>query len=169
MAMDEKFWPNCKVYNYTFNFIAMSCLLQLIVLWHLFKTTRLFLVKCVHNNYKWVANLVVAFQISSNECFIGFPNFYRHFIAHYSTIVVPFTHLIWKDQPFSLGVKAKNAFQFLKVFFTTPFLIHADPMKPFVLKTNASNFALGVYFHNMEKIIFFITSASILVSFLLPN
>jgi hypothetical protein len=59
--------------------------------------------------------------------------------------VVPFTHLIWKDQPFSLGVKAKNAFQFLKVFFTTtPFLIHANPTKPFVSETNASNFTLGV-------------------------
>ncbi len=46
---------------------------------------------------------------------------------------------------FFLGVKAKNAFQFFKVFFTTtPLLIHADPTKPFVSKTNASNFTLGV-------------------------
>jgi hypothetical protein len=53
--------------------------------------------------------------------------------------------LTLKDQPFSLEVKAENAFQFSKVFFTTnPLLIHADPTKPFVSETNASNFTLGV-------------------------
>jgi hypothetical protein len=52
MAMDEKFWPSCKVCDYTFNFMAMSCLLQLIVLWHFYKATKLFLVACVHYNCK---------------------------------------------------------------------------------------------------------------------
>jgi hypothetical protein len=72
MAMDEKLWHSFKVCDYTFNFMAMSCLLQFIILWHLSKVTILFLVvvlvACVHYNYKWVANLVVDFQISSNEC-----------------------------------------------------------------------------------------------------
>jgi len=35
MAMDEKFWPSCKVCDYTFNFMAMSSLLQLVVPLHL--------------------------------------------------------------------------------------------------------------------------------------
>jgi hypothetical protein len=65
--MDENFWPSCKVCDYTFNFMAMSCLLQLIVLWHLSKTTRLFLIACVHDNYKWVTNLVIDFQISFSD------------------------------------------------------------------------------------------------------
>jgi len=64
--MDEKFRPSYKVYDYTFNFMAMSCLLQLIVLWHLSKATMLFLVTCVHYNYKWVTNSIVDFQISSS-------------------------------------------------------------------------------------------------------
>jgi hypothetical protein len=51
MAMDEKFWPSHKVCDYTFNFKAMPCLLQLTILWHLSKATRLFLVACVHYNY----------------------------------------------------------------------------------------------------------------------
>jgi len=46
--------------------MAMPCLLGLTILWHLSKATRLFLVACVHYNYKWIANLVVDFQISSN-------------------------------------------------------------------------------------------------------
>jgi hypothetical protein len=40
--MDDKFCLNQKVYDYTFNFMAMSCLLWLTILWHLFKATRLF-------------------------------------------------------------------------------------------------------------------------------
>jgi hypothetical protein len=52
MTMDERFWPSCEVCDFTFNFMAMSCLLQLTVLWHLSKETRLFLVAYVHYNYK---------------------------------------------------------------------------------------------------------------------
>ncbi len=64
--MDEKFWPSCEVSNYIFNFMAMSCFLQLIILWHLSKAIKLLLVVCVYYNYKRVTNLVTNFQISSN-------------------------------------------------------------------------------------------------------
>jgi hypothetical protein len=76
MTMDEKLWHSHKVYNYTFNFMAMSCLLGLIVLWHLSETSKLFLVTCVHYNYKWVTNSVINFQISFNEC----PSFKHLFV-----------------------------------------------------------------------------------------
>jgi hypothetical protein len=46
--------------------MAISCLLQWIFLWHLSKTIRLFLVVCVHYNYKWVTYLVIDYQISSS-------------------------------------------------------------------------------------------------------
>jgi hypothetical protein len=60
-------------------------------------------------------------------------------------IVTPFTHLIRKDQPFSWGVKVENVFQSLKAsFIITPFFIHVDPSKPFVLEMNAFDFALGI-------------------------
>jgi hypothetical protein len=39
MAMDEKLWPSSNVCDYIFNFMTMSYLLQLNVLWHLFKVT----------------------------------------------------------------------------------------------------------------------------------
>jgi hypothetical protein len=70
--------------------------------------------------------------------FFGLPIF----ITHYSTIGTPLTHLTRKDQPFSWGVEVENAFQFLKASFTiTTLLIHVDPSKPFVLKTNTLDFA----------------------------
>jgi hypothetical protein len=44
-SIDEKLWPSFKVCDYTLNFMAMSCLLQLTVLWQLSKATRFFLVQ----------------------------------------------------------------------------------------------------------------------------
>jgi hypothetical protein len=66
--------------------------------------------------------------------------------------VTPLIHLIKKDQPFFGGIEAKNAFQSLKASFTIgPLLIHLDPSKPFVLKTNASNYALSVVLSQPKK------------------
>jgi hypothetical protein len=59
--------------------------------------------------------------------------------------MAPLTQLTRKDQPFSWGIEANNAFQSLKVFFTTTrLLIHANPSKHFVLETNVSDFKIGV-------------------------
>jgi hypothetical protein len=55
-----------------------------------------------------------------------------------------FTHLIQKVQTFVCGLEAKFASQSLKVsFMVAPLLIHVDPSRPFILKTNILNFALG--------------------------
>ncbi len=49
--------------------------------------------------------------------------------------MAPLIHLIQKDKPFSWGIEANNAFQFLKTSFTTgPVSIHANLPKPFVSK-----------------------------------
>jgi len=67
--------------------------------------------------------------------------------------VTPLIHLTKKDQPFSKGIEAKNAFQYLKASFTiAPLLIHVDPPKPFVSKTDASNYALSVVFSQPKKL-----------------
>ncbi len=60
--------------------------------------------------------LLIGLKPMSN--FFGFTNFYRCFIAHYSSIMAPFIRLTKKDQPFSWGVEVDNAFQSLKVFFS---------------------------------------------------
>jgi hypothetical protein len=44
------------------------------------------------------------------QCFLGFPDFYRRFIAHYSMIVTPLIPLTWKDQPFYGELKLKMHF-----------------------------------------------------------
>ncbi len=87
------------------------------------------------------------------KCFIGFTNFYWSFIAQYYSIVAPFTHLIQKDQHFSWEVGSWYiAFQSLKVsFMTTPFLSHVNPFKPFVLKTDDSNFVVSIVFSQLGE------------------
>ncbi|KAK3538542.1 hypothetical protein QTP86_006708 [Hemibagrus guttatus] len=73
--------------------------------------------------------------------FLGFANFYRHFIRNYSSVASPLTSLLrgkpkrlaWTDQ-------ARTAFQQLKDCFTTaPILRHPDHDLPFVVEVDASS------------------------------
>ncbi|KAK3520141.1 hypothetical protein QTP70_015606 [Hemibagrus guttatus] len=75
--------------------------------------------------------------------FLGFANFYRHFIRNYSSVAGPFTSLLqgrpkrWMDQ-------TRAAFQQLKDCFTTaPILRHPDPDLPFVVEVDTSSSGLG--------------------------
>jgi len=83
--------------------------------------------------------------VQNVQCFIGFANFYWRFIAHYSSIMAFFTLLIKKDQHFSWGVEADNAFQSLKSsFIIGPFFIHLNPSKLFVLDIDTFNYTIGI-------------------------
>ncbi len=83
-------------------------------------------------------------SVKDVQCFLGFANFYRRFIKGYSKIVAPLITLTCKDKPFSWNPTAQAAFDTLKMAFTSaPILIHPDPAKPFIVETNASDFALG--------------------------
>ncbi|TPX54573.1 hypothetical protein PhCBS80983_g05887, partial [Powellomyces hirtus] len=76
--------------------------------------------------------------------FLGFANFYRRFIKDYSKIASPLTALTKKDSTCQWTPATESAFQRLKSAFTTaPILVHADPQKPFIVETDASDFALG--------------------------
>ena len=77
------------------------------------------------------------------QCFLGFANFYRIFIHNYSKIAAPLTRLTCKDK-LEWSTDAEQAFKNLKRAFTTaPILTHPDYQKPFVLESDASDFALG--------------------------
>jgi hypothetical protein len=72
-----------------------------------------------------------------------------------------------KDLFFSWGVEANNAFQYLKVFFTTtPLLIRVEPSKPFVLETDVFDFVVGVVLSQLGKRIYFVLLVFVLISFL---
>ena len=78
------------------------------------------------------------------QSFLGFANFYRRFIRHFSKIVSPLTKLTRKGVKFNWNSKAQDAFDELKKAFTTaPILIMFDPEKPCVVETDSSDEVTG--------------------------
>ena len=84
------------------------------------------------------------------QVFLGFANFYRRFIKHYSKVVAPMTSMLKgmqegkKSGPFDFGEAQRKSFNALKQAFTgADVLVHFDPSKPIMLETDASGFAIG--------------------------
>ena len=86
--------------------------------------------------------------------FIGFRNFYRHFIKNYSRVATPLLELI-KGAPKKKGTNhQKNGFIFLpevraafeelkKRFLSIPILVYFDPTKPIRIKPNTLGFIVA--------------------------
>ena len=83
--------------------------------------------------------------IKQVRSFLGFCNFYKRFINSYAAVAAPLTDLTkqgaWTGQ---LTDAARAAFKQLKQLMTTaPVLLNPDFKMPFVLHTDASDFAVG--------------------------
>ena len=84
------------------------------------------------------------------QVFLGFANFYRHFIMYFSWIVQPLTALLVGgkvgcfSKVFELTKEVCATFKELKVAFTTaPVLWHYNANLPVRLKTDTSGFAIS--------------------------
>jgi len=67
-------------------------------------------------------------KVKDIQSFLGFANFYCRFIFNYSDIVIPLTHLIWKDIPWKFNSSCQDAFKsFKKAFTSAPILTHWIP------------------------------------------
>ena len=83
------------------------------------------------------------------QVFLGFANFYRRFISHYSEITVALNSLLagYQKDPkkvFCWPNDAAASFRRLRDAFTkAPLLIHFDPALPILMITDASDFALA--------------------------
>jgi hypothetical protein len=76
--------------------------------------------------------------------FLGFCNFYRHFIRDFLRIAKPLNTLLKKDIKWNFGNTKKMAFEQLKkLICEEPVLIQPDQMKPFEVEVDASNYAVG--------------------------
>ena len=76
--------------------------------------------------------------------FLGFTNFYRKFIPNYSAIATSLTSLLKKDVPFVWTKSCQDSFEKLKTLITTDVLLHhVDQELPYLLETDASDYALG--------------------------
>lgn len=71
-------------------------------------------------------------------------SWFRKFIPNFSKVAEPLTRLTRKNQIWIWGSQQTQAFTELKRLLTTaPILVQADFSRPFVLRTDASNYALG--------------------------
>lgn len=84
------------------------------------------------------------------QVFLGFVNFYRRFIHHYSQIAGPLSELLKgsvkgvKSGPFEWPDAAERAFTQLRdAFLDAPMLRHFAPELPIRIETDASEFALA--------------------------
>ncbi|MBW0465415.1 hypothetical protein O181_005130 [Austropuccinia psidii MF-1] len=83
-------------------------------------------------------------KIKALQSFLGFANFYCHFIKNYFKKITALTSLLKKDSPFIFNEEALSQFQILKEAFTTaPILSHFNPSLPTILETDASDYAWG--------------------------
>ena len=83
-------------------------------------------------------------KVKDIQSFLGFANFYRHFIYNYSKLTVPLTRLTQKGTLRDFSDACRTSFKTLKkAFTTTPILEQWIPGSPLIVETDASDYALG--------------------------
>lgn len=76
--------------------------------------------------------------------FLGFGNFYRKFIDHFSEMARPMVELTRKDVKWHWDEEQENSFQQMKAkFLSAPVLQMPDETKPFAVECDASKAATG--------------------------
>ncbi len=84
--------------------------------------------------------------------FLGFGNFYRRFIHHYSDLTKPLNELLQKKTKWNWSQRQEEAFETLKERFASePVLMMPDQGKPFILECDASKYASGAILSQMDQ------------------
>ena len=83
--------------------------------------------------------------------FLGFGNFYRKFISHYSDLARPLNNLTKEDKKFEWTTKCQEVFDILKQWFTEePVLLMPDQSKLFQIKSDALKVATGAVLTQLD-------------------
>ena len=83
-------------------------------------------------------------KVKDVQSFLGFANFYRHYIHNYSDIVVPLMCLTQKNTLWDFSDKCHLAFSLLKNAFTSALVLtHWHPELPLIVETDASEYTLA--------------------------
>ena len=95
--------------------------------------------------------IVVNWQKPSNrekhiQQFLGFANFYRHFIWNYSTVVAPLTQRTSTASPFSWILLDVIFSQLKQLFSSAPVFIYPDPQLLVIVEGDASRTGIGAIF-----------------------
>ena len=91
-----------------------------------------------------VANFPIPKNQKHVKSFLGLVGYYRKFIKNFAKVSKPLTKLLQKDTVFKWDNTCDNSFQTLKhSIISPPVLQYPDFTKPFIITTDASNFAIG--------------------------
>ncbi|KAH9263206.1 hypothetical protein BASA83_013446 [Batrachochytrium salamandrivorans] len=83
-------------------------------------------------------------KVRDLQVFLGFTNFYRSLIKDYSNMTCHLTKLFKKDSLFVWGSEQEKSLQALKdAFAHSDFLTHPDETRPFIVETDASDYAIS--------------------------
>ena len=101
---------------------------------------------------KGFADWPVPKSVKEVQSFLGFGNFYRKFIAKFSTLAAPLNNLLKKDTPFEWTDKAQHLFDELKQRLTSaPVLMMPDQTKPFQIESDTSKYASGAVLTQLDN------------------
>ena len=78
------------------------------------------------------------------QTFLGFVNFYRHFIQDFSAIAQPLFNLIYSDQTWEWEDKEQTAFKALKMAVTSALvLVSPHGLESFQIEANSLDYTMG--------------------------
>ena len=104
------------------------------------------------NKIKIIQDWPESKKVKNIQFFLGFTNFYHRFIFNYLDIVIPLTHLTWKDIPWKFDFFCQDAFNSLKKAFTfAPILTHWIPDAQLIVETDALDYAFTAILSIVNK------------------
>lgn len=98
-----------------------------------------------------IAKWPTPIKVKDIQKFLGFANFYKRFINHYTDIAQPLDNLKAGKLSWNWTPKCQKAFDTLKTAFTwKPILLMPDKTKLFFLETDASKVASGAVLQHFD-------------------
>ena len=91
-----------------------------------------------------MVNWEVPTRVADVRAFLGTANYYRRFIPDFGTVARPLNALLQKGKAFTWSVEAQKSFEILKkALVSSPVLALPDERLPYIVDTDASNYAIG--------------------------
>src|SRR5882724_6327638 len=91
-------------------------------------------------------------NVTEVQSFIGFVNFYRHFVQDFSHVAKPLHRLTKKGEVWRWAKEEQRSFEELKQLITsTPILVQPNQEAPFRLETDASWYATGAVLSQLSE------------------
>lgn len=111
-------------------------------------------IKTDPNKHAVIKNYPIPTNSDEVRKFVAFCNYYRRFIPHFAEIARPLNTLLKKNKLFDWTLECEKAFKTLKQELIGPHVLrYPDFNQPFIITTDASDYALGAVLSQGEKLL----------------